>query len=141
MCNSKLETLSKKYDAIIDNIDIVNQNGQDIMIARKEITTNKQILIIPSRNVMTSEANYQFKEFFSKNNKEKLVGRLLIERFIGNESYFYDFIENLKKPENLLDYFHYTSNNKNNFQRRSLIQYKFSDRKIEYDGLISRSKV
>lgn len=111
------------------------------MIARKEITTNKQILIIPSRNVMTSEANYQFKEFFSKNNKEKLVGRLLIERFIGNESYFFDFIENLGKSEKLLDFFHYTQNNKNNFQRRSIVQYKFTDRKSEYDSLISRSKV
>jgi hypothetical protein len=90
---------------------------------------------------MTSEANYQFKEFFSKNNKEKLVGRLLIEKFIGNESYFYDFIENLKKPENLLDIHHYTQNNKVNFLRRSLIQYRFPDRKSEYDSLISRSKV
>ena len=111
------------------------------MMARKEITTNKQILIIPSRNVMTSEANYQFKEFFSKNNKEKLVGRLLIEKFIGSESYFSEFIDNLKKPELLLDYYHYTQNNKFNFQRRSLIQFKFSDRKSEYDSLISRSKV
>jgi hypothetical protein len=111
------------------------------MIAKREITTNKQILIIPSRNVMTSEATYQFKEFFSKNNKEKLVGRLLIEKFIGNESYFFEFIENLKKPEQLLDYYHYTQGNRNNFQKRSLIQYKFADRKIDYDSLISKSKV
>lgn len=90
---------------------------------------------------MTSEVDYQFKEFFSKNNREKLVGRLLIEKFIGNESYFYDFIENLKRPENLLDFHHFTQNNKVNFLRRSLIQYKFPDRKSEYDSLISKSKV
>lgn len=133
--------MSKKFDAIVESIDLITEQGQTKMIAKKEITTNKQILIIPSRNVMTSEANYQFKEFFSKNNKEKLVGRLLIEKFIGNESYFFDFVENLQKSEQLLDYYHYTQNNKNNFQKRSIIQYKFSDRKSEYDSLMSRSKV
>ncbi len=133
--NPQLDTLVKKYEAIVEGIEMDNDNN---MIAKTEIFTNKQILIIPSSNIMSSEEEYQFKGYFSKNNKEKLVGRLLIERFIGNESYYYNYIEYLPKLEDLNDYYHYTDKHKEEFNRRSLIRYNWQDRKSEYEALVRK---
>ena len=106
------------------------------MISRKEISTNKQILIIPTANVMSSEEQYQFKDYFSKNAKEKLVGRLLIERFIGQESFYYYFIESL--PKDLEDYYHFNEKNMEEFNKRSLIKYNLPDRKVDYEALMRK---
>jgi hypothetical protein len=106
------------------------------MIAKKEISTNKQIIIIPTANTMSSEEKYQFKEYFSKNSKQKLIGRLLIERFIGQESYYFDYIESL--PKDLEDYYHYTEGNKEQLNKRSLINFTFNDRKADYEALMSK---
>jgi hypothetical protein len=108
------------------------------MRAKKEITTNKQMLIIPTANVMSSEEEYQFKGYFSRTTQEKLVGRLLIEKFLGSESYYYSYIESLPKDNELLDYDHYTDSNKEEFNRRSLIKYTYVDRKNEYETLIRK---
>ena len=90
--NSMLDSLVNKYEAIVENLVMASKG---IMAATREISTNKQILIIPTSRIISSEENYQFKEYFSRSSKEKLVGRLLIERFIGNASYYYEFIESL----------------------------------------------
>jgi hypothetical protein len=108
------------------------------MIAKKEISTNKQMLIIPTANVMSSEEKYELKNYFSRTNKEKLVGLLLINRFIGNESYYYSFIESLPKPEELDDYYHYSDSLKEEFTKRSIIKYNFADRRKDYETLIRK---
>jgi hypothetical protein len=130
-----LESLINKYEAIVENIEM---NDQGKMRARKEISTNKQMLIIATSSVMTSEEDYQFKEYFSKSNKEKLVGRLLIERFIGNSSYYYSYIESLPKEEHMQDYYHYSDSNKEELAKRSFIKYTWVDRKNDYENLIRK---
>jgi hypothetical protein len=133
--NPMLDSLVNKYEAIVENIELDPENR---LIARKEISTNKQILIIPTSNVMSSEEEYQFKGYFSRSNKEKLVGRLLIERFLGNESYYFPFLESLAKPHQLIDYYHYSDKNKEELEKRSLIKYSWADRRNDYDTLIRR---
>lgn len=133
--NSILNTLVNKYEAIVENVDI---DGEGSMRATREISTNKQMLIIPTANVMSSEENYQFKEYFSRSNREKLVGRLLIERFVGNESYYHSYIESLPKPEELADYYHFSESSKEELEKRSLIKYNWVDRRNDYETLIRR---
>jgi hypothetical protein len=133
--SSILNTLVDKYEAIVENVDI-DQDGS--MRSTKEISTNRQMLIIPTANVMSSEENYQFKEYFSRSNRDKLVGRLLIERFVGNESYYHSYIETLPKPEDLQDFYHYSDNSKEEFEKRSLIKYNWADRRGDYETLIRR---
>lgn len=133
--NNILNTLVNKYEAIVENVKIDDEGK---MRATNEISTNKQMLIIPTVNVMSSEEEYQFKSYFSRSSKEKLVGRLLIERFIGNESYYHAFIEALPKPEEIQDYYHYSDNNKEEFNKRSLIKYNWADRKNEYETLFRK---
>jgi hypothetical protein len=130
--NKLIENLVNKYEAIVDNIRYDDSNN---MIAVREISTNQQIMIIPTANVMSSEEDYQFIKYFSKSNKEKLVGRLLIERFLGNESYYHVFIESLPKPDELLDYYHYSDKLKQEFNRRSLIKYIWQDRRSDFEDL------
>ncbi len=134
--STNIEKLINKYDSILEDISINESNGE--LRAKKEINTNKQILIIPTRNIMSSEEKYQFEEYFSRSTKEKLVGRLLIERFIGNESYFYEFIENLPKPTELIDYYHYFELDISEFNLRNLINYNFQDRKADFNALITK---
>jgi hypothetical protein len=133
--SNSLESLINKYEAIVENL-IMNKEGE--LVATSEISTNKQILIIPTSRVISSEENYQFKEYFSRSNKEKLVGRLLIERFIGNASYYYEYIESLPKVNELTDYYHYSDANKEQLEKRSLLKYTWSDRRNEYETLIRK---
>ncbi len=133
--NPILDTLVSKYEAIVENVDI---EADGVMRATREISTNQQMLILPIVNVMSSEENYQFKEYFSKSNKEKLVGRLLIERFVGKESYYSAYIETLPKPHELKDYYHFSDNSKEELFKRSLIKFNWADRRAEYDNLITK---
>jgi hypothetical protein len=130
-----MQSLIDKYEAIIENVEM-SESGQ--LKATREINTNTQILIIPTANVMSSEEKYQSSEYFSRNNKEKLIGRLLIEKFIGTESFYFTFIESLPRPEQLEDFYHYSETNKQEFNRRSLVKYNFVDRKADFDALIQR---
>ena len=133
--SSSLDSLINKYEAIVENLE---QNTEGKMVATKEISTNKQILILPTSRIISSEENYQFKEYFSRSSKEKLVGRLLIERFIGNASYYYEYIDTLPKPSDLVDYYHYTDANKQELDKRSLIKFTWSDRRNDYETLIRK---
>jgi len=108
------------------------------MVAVREISTNKQLLIIPTTNIMSSEEDYQFKNYFSKNSKEKLIGRLLIEKFVSGDSYFNVFIESLPKIEELTDMYHYSQNHKDEFEKRSLVSFTLKDRRLEYDNLVRK---
>lgn len=133
--SNKLDTLVNDYEIIAEDIEI-KDNG-DIMAIR-EISPSKQIMIIPIKNVISSEEEYQFNQYFSRSSKEKLIGRLLIEKFLGNESIYNSFIEDLPKPNQLLDYYHYDDETKKEFERRSLVKYIYVDRKSEYDSLIRK---
>lgn len=124
-----------KYEAIANDVDF-DQN--DVMYAIKEISTNKQLLIIPTTNIMSSEEDYQFKNYFSKNSKEKLIGRLLIEKFVANDSYFNIFIESLPKIEELTDMYHYNGAHKDELQKRSLVSFTLKDRRTEYENLVRK---
>ncbi len=95
-------------------------------------------MIIPTSRIISSEENYQFKEYFSRSSKEKLVGRLLIERFIGNASFCYEFIESLPKSDDFIDYYPYTDENKLEFEKRSMVKYIWSDWRNEYETLIRK---
>jgi hypothetical protein len=130
-----MDSLVNKYEAIVDNF-VMDSNG--LMTAINEISTNKQIMILPTSRIISSEENYQFKEYFSRSGKEKLLGRLLIERFIGNASYYYEFIDSLPKPDDLLDYYHYSEENKEQLEIRSYIRYSWKDRRNDYDTLIRK---
>lgn len=130
-----IQTFTDKYEAIVENLELDSYGN---MIATKEISTNKQILILPTSRVISSEENYQFKEYFSRSTKEKLVGRLLIERFIGNASYYYEYIDSLPKPTDLVDYYHYQESAKEAFEKRSLIKYSWPDRRNDYETLIRK---
>lgn len=127
-----LHNITEKYQAIVENIR-EDENGD--LRATREISTNSQIFIISTANIMSSEEEYQFKDFFSKNDKEKLAGRLLIERFLGNNSYYYEYLNSLPKPNELEDYYHFTEYNKEELKKRSLISYNWNDRKEEYEAL------
>ena len=132
---SAIDLLVNKYEAIVENI-VLDSSGK--MTATKEISTNKQILILPTSKVISSEENYQFKEYFSRSNKERLVGRLLIERFIGDASYYYEYINTLEKPSELMDYYSYSEESREQLEKRSLIKYSWTDRRNEYETLIRK---
>ena len=108
------------------------------MMSLKEISTNKQLLIIPTTNIMSSEEDYQFKNYFSKNSKEKLIGRLLIEKFVASDSYFNVFIDSLPKIEELTDMYHYNEGHTDELKKRSLISFTLIDRREEYDNLVRK---
>ena len=133
--NNLLKTLIDTYEAIIENVEIDEQGS---LKAIREINTSTQLLIIPTANVMSSEEKYKFSDYFNKNSKEMLVGRLLIERFIGTESFYFKFIESLPQPEELIDYYHYNELNIDEFNRRNLVKYSFVDRKADYESLVAR---
>ena len=130
-----LQSFTEKYEAIVENLHLDSLGN---MIATKEISTNRQILILPTSRVISSEENYQFKEYFSRSSKEKLVGRLLIERFIANASYYYEYIDSLPKPSELVDYYHYQESAKEALEKKSLIRYNWSDRRNDYETLIRK---
>ncbi len=87
---------------------------------------------------MSSEEDYQFKNYFSKDSKEKLIGRLLIEKFVAGDSYFSVFIESLPKIDELSDMHHYSQNHKNELEKRSLVSFTLKDRRVEYDNLVRK---
>jgi hypothetical protein len=87
---------------------------------------------------MSSEEKYKFSDYFNKSNKEMLIGRLLIERFIGTESFYFKFIESLPQPEELQDWYHFSDLNKEEFNKRNLLRYNFIDRKAEYENLAEK---
>lgn len=135
--SSKIKTLKEmisKYEIIIENLDL-SENNENI-ISSREITFNKQILIIPTAYTISSNENYQFKEYFSKNKKELLIGRLLVEKFIGEESYFYEFISSLPKLHH--DFYHFSEKEKEEFFKRSLNSHNFILRKENYENLIKK---
>ena len=133
---SNFEKLILKYEGVLEDIYIEEATGH--LKAKTEIDTNKQIVIIPTRNIMSSEEKYQFQEYFLRSPKETLIGRLLIERFIGNESFFFEFIEQLPKLEELMDYYQYSQQNIDFLNIRNLVKYNFIDRKSEYEALITK---
>jgi hypothetical protein len=108
------------------------------MISLKEISTNKQLLIIPTTNIMSSEEDYQFKNYFSKNSREKLIGRLLIEKFVASDSYFSVFIDSLPKIEDLGDVYHYNQKHTDELKKRSIVSFELKDRREEYDNLVRK---
>jgi hypothetical protein len=130
-----LKTLIDTYEAIIENVEINDDNS---LKAIREINTSTQLLIIPTANVMSSEEKYKFSDYFNKDSKEMLVGRLLIERFIGTESFYFKFIESLPQPEELIDYYHYSADNIEEFNRRNLVKYSFIDRKGNFEALMKK---
>lgn len=140
---SKINTLniiSSKYDIILENIDTSESNYNKDQIgeikAFKEITSNKQILIIPTMNSISSEEKYNFKEYFSKSTKDMLIGRLLVERFVGEESFFSDYLNSL--PTTFSDYYHFDEKEQEEFQRRSLNVHSFENRRSNFDNLIRK---
>jgi hypothetical protein len=130
-----LSQIVNKYEAIVNDIDF---DAEDKMTSLKEISTNKQLLIIPTTNIMSSEEDYQFKNYFSKNSKEKLIGRLLIEKFVASDSYFNIFIDSLPKIEELTDMYHYTQMHTDELKKRSIITFTLKDRREEYDNLVRK---
>ena len=124
---SKINTLNKissKYDIILENIDTTENNyntdqKEDIK-ALREITSNKQILIIPTMNSISSEEQYNFKEYFSNSTKDMLIGRLLVERFVGEESFFFEYLSSL--PLTFSDYYHFDEKEQDEFQRQASCQ-------------------
>ena len=116
----------------------IDFDKEDNMVSLKEISTNKQLLIIPTTNIMSSEEDYQFKNYFSKNSKEKLIGRLLIEKFVASDSYFNVFIDSLPKIEELTDMYHYNEGHTDELKKRSLISFTLKDRREEYDNLVRK---
>ena len=130
-----MSQIVNKYEAIVNDIDF---DAEDKMTSLKEISTNKQLLIIPTTNIMSSEEDYQFKNYFSKNSKEKLIGRLLIEKFVASDSYFNIFIDSLPKIEELTDMYHYTQMHTDELKKRSIITFTLKDRREEYDNLVRK---
>jgi hypothetical protein len=132
---SILSQIVNKYEAIVNDITF---DDQDNMISLKEISTNKQLLIIPTTNIMSSEEDYQFKNYFSKNSKEKLIGRLLIEKFVSTDSYYNIFIDSLPKIEDMSDLYHYNQRHIEELNKRSIISFTLKDRREEYDNLVRK---
>ena len=132
-----LDKLIKSYDLITDKI--IYDKEKDIIKATTEIQTNEQILIIPVTKVISSVEPYQFEEFFSKNQKEKLIGRLLIEKFIGQNSTQYNFIESLPSSTELTDYYHFSEDDQKEFIKRVYhSSNSFENRKEQYESLIKK---
>lgn len=127
-----------KYDAITENLDLTGElSSSDYTIkAYKEISSNKQILIIPTVHTISSNEDYQFKEYFSRTSKEMLIGRILIERFIGSESFFAEYIGSL--PSSFNDYYHMDEAHKSELHKRSINKHVFEDRKEAYESLIRK---
>lgn len=111
--------IKKHYEIITDNIRY-DPNANSIK-SISDIQTNQQIAIIPLNRVMSSSEPYQFEEFFNRNHKEKLIGRLLIEKFIGVNSTYYHFIKSLPSSEDLTDYNHFTESQIKEFNNRIFI--------------------
>lgn len=143
--SENLKLISSKYDIVIENIKFDNNNQDqqntitnNYITANKEITINDQILIIPTINTISSTEDYQFKEYFSRSSKEMLIGRLLIERFIGKDSFFNDFLNTFPGPQEINDYYHYSDYHKLELNKRSINKHSFENRKDNYESLITK---
>jgi len=128
-----INNLISKYEILIENLDLSEKNEK--IISSREISYNKQILIIPTAYTISSNENYQFKNYFSRNTKEMLIGRLLVEKFIGEESFFFEFISSLPK---IHDFYHFSEKEKEEFFKRSLNSHNFSSRKENFENLIKK---
>lgn len=132
-----LDDLTKTYDLITEKIKYDKENNQ--IKSTAEIQTNEQILIIPLTKVISSAEPYQFEEFFNRNQREKLIGRLLIEKFIGQNSTQHQYIESLPSPGELTDYYHYSEENIKELNRRVYFtKGTFENRKEQYESLIKK---
>ncbi len=133
------ENLSKiinKFEAIIDNVDL--DKDQTKLYTSKEVSFNKQLFIIPIANTISSVEEYQFKEYFSRSNKDMLIGRLLVERFLGEESLFNDVITSLDGNYSINDYFTYDDKEIAELSKRSLNKHVFENRKANYENLLKK---
>lgn len=137
---SQMNKVVSTFKAILENIDqnessYTESQGKKL-ISSEEITVNKQMLIIPTTNTISSEENFQFEEYFNRSAKERLIGRLLLEKTLDKDSVFYDFISSLPKEFN--DYYHFSSNHIDDFDKRSLNKHSFENRQESFDTLVRK---
>ena len=137
---SQLNKIVTTYKAIVENIDLreasYNQSQKDDLLSNDEITVNKQILIIPTVNIISSEENYQFEEYFSRTTREKLIGRILLEKTLGKDSTFHEFIMTL--PKDFDDFNHFNAAHKEQVEKRMFVSFNNEDKKELYETLVRK---
>ena len=54
------------------------------------------------------EHDYFLKDYFNANERTKLIGKLLVERMLGESSEYYHYINSLPQPDLINDYHHFS---------------------------------
>ena len=77
------------------------------------------IFSIPLNNTLHPLEDYPFKEYFNLSTKDTLIGRLIIEKILGNESMLSTWIESLPNSNELNDLYHFSAADLQDFLSRS----------------------
>lgn len=132
---NQMNSLINKYKLIVDGIDL---SSGDRLIAKDEITVNQQIIIIPTSNTISSVEKYQFEEYFNKSQRERLIGRLLLEKTLGSKSYFYEFVNTFSVNNKCLNYNHFNDSQKDELTKRSINSHEFKNVNQEFETLLRK---
>lgn len=133
---NQMNSLISKYKLIVDGIDL--SSGGDKLLAKDEITVNQQMIIIPTSNTISSTEKYQFEEYFNKSQRERLIGRLLLEKTLGSKSFFYEYVNTFPSISKCLDYNHFNDNYIEELNKRSINNHEFKNIKQEFESLLRK---
>lgn len=106
---------------ILGNIELSNSG----FVALRDLYKKDLIFSIPLNNTLHPLEDYPFKEYFNISTKDTLIGRIIIEKVLGNESFLYPWIESLPEPSDLKDLFHFSTSELQDFLSRSYEEFAY----------------
>ena len=114
---------------ILGNVELESQKFK----ASRDLYRKELIFSIPLNNTLHPLEDYPFKEYFNLSSKDTLIGRLIIEKILGNESSLYFWMESLPKPNEMNDLYHFSSIELQDFLSRSYEEFtNLKNRKEKY---------
>jgi hypothetical protein len=87
------------------------------------------ILSIPLSLTIHSLEDFIYKEYFNITEKQTLIGRLLIEKTLGEESSFYPWVTNMHGANEMEDFYHLSEAELKQLNRRSFEEFSLSERR------------
>lgn len=117
--NENLISWAQSQGVTFGNVDLTNSS----FIAFRDLYRKDLIFSIPLNLTLHPLEDYPFKEYFNISTKDTLIGRLIIEKILGNESSFYPWLESLPKPFEMKDLYHFSSSELQDFLNRSYEEF------------------
>jgi len=130
LISPEIQGFQRNLDSFISSSKIILGNVEfdakslDFQASR-DLYRKDLIFSIPLNNTLHPLEDYAFKEFFNFSSKDTLIGRLIIEKLLSNESSLFAWLDSLKKPEEMLDLYHFSEKDLEDFQKRSFEDFSY----------------